>query len=107
MNVGEGLGKTERETIIIISDGSDEASVWTTSPVAARRLERRFKRKPDESHGRGCGWVVPKKWITLPRAKYAKKGKAPPPGPVRDLHVPPVEGQHEGPTQSPDQEGQG
>jgi hypothetical protein len=60
----------ERETIIILNEQSEEATIWTASLVIYRRLLKRL----------GLTWLVndeessaefkfPKKFLSLPRAK--------------------------------------
>lgn len=46
MNIGEGLGRSERETIIRRCDDEQAWDIYTSSPVMARKLARLA-----ESHG--------------------------------------------------------
>lgn len=63
------LSRLERETIICWNEEEITASVYTTSPTKRRQLTKRFRRGPDRFGALWAEWIVPKKWITLPRRK--------------------------------------
>lgn len=63
------LSRLERETIICWNEEEVTASVYTTSPTNRRRLTKRFQRGPDRFGPQWGEWIVPRKWITLPRRK--------------------------------------
>ena len=60
----------ERETIIILNEQSEEATIWTASQVIYRRLLKRLG--PSwlvEDQERSAEFKFSKKFLSLPRAK--------------------------------------
>lgn len=60
----------ERETVIILNEESDEATVWTASQVIYRRLLKRLgKTCLVNDQERSAEFKFPKKFLSLPRTK--------------------------------------
>lgn len=70
------LSRLERETVINWNEAEPTASIYTSSPMVIRRLTRRFKRGPDRFGASWGEWIVPREWVTLPRAKTKRKATA-------------------------------
>jgi len=69
--IGQGLARSERETIIRIAQDEKEWTVYSAIPAHVRKLDKIAKLKKDLGHGRE--YILPKSGVTLRKKRMVSQ----------------------------------